>query len=64
MFVYVINSMFGQTVVESVKRLPNGVVSVVSTTDTTKAMHYEDVERLLTASERKARNLELAWLEI
>lgn len=56
--------MFGQTVVESVKRLPNGVVSVGSTTDTTKAMHYEDVERLLTASERKARNLELAWLEI
>ena len=44
MFIYVINSMFGQTVVESVKRLPNGVVSVGSTTDTTKAMHYEDVE--------------------
>ena len=64
MFVYVINSMFGQAVVESVKRLPNGVVSVGSTADTTKAMHYEDVERLLTASERKARNLELAWLEI
>lgn len=64
MFVYVVNSIFGQTVVESVKRLPNGVVSVVYTTDTTKAMHYEDVERLLTASERKARNLELAWLEI
>lgn len=64
MFVYVINSMFGQTVVESVKRLPNGVVSVGSTTDITKAMHHEDVERLLTASERKARNLELAWLEI
>ena len=56
--------MFGQTVVSGINRFPNGTVSVVTTTDVTKALHYEEVERLLTASERRAHNLELSWLEI
>lgn len=64
MFIYAINNMFGQTVVSGIDRLPNGTVSVVSTTDVTKALHYEEVERLLTASERRARGLELSWLEV
>ena len=64
MFIYTITNMFGTTVVSDVTRFSNGVVSVVSTTDVTKALHYEEVERLLTASERRARNLELSWLEI
>ena len=64
MLVYTINNMFGQTVVSKINRLPNGHVSVVSTTDTSKALHYEEVEKLLTVSERKERNLELGWLEV
>ena len=64
MFVYTINNMFGQTVVSKINRLPNGDVSVVSATDTSKALHYEEVEKLLTVSERKERNLELGWLEV
>ena len=64
MFVYTINNTFGQTVVSKINRLPNGSVSVVSTTDTSKALHYEEVEKLLTVSERKERNLELGWLEV
>lgn len=63
MFVYTITNMFGQTVVSKINRFPNGTVSVVSTTDVTKALHHEEVERLLTATERRARNLELSWLE-
>lgn len=64
MFVYTITNIFGQTVVSDVNRFPNGIVSVVTTTDVTKALHYEEVERLLTASERRARGLELSWLEV
>lgn len=64
MFVYTINNMFGQTVVSEIRRLPDGRVSVVSTTDITKALHYEEVEKLLTVSERRARGLEFSWLEI
>ena len=64
MFIYTITNMFGQTVVSGINRFPNGTVSVVTTTDVTKALHYEEVERLLTASERRAHNLELSWLEI
>ena len=64
MFVYIIDNIFGQTVVSKITRLPDGKASVVSTTDTTKALHYEEVEKLLTVSERRARGLELAWLEI
>lgn len=64
MFVYIIDNTFGQTVVSKINRLPNGNVSIVSTTDTTKALHYEAVERLLTANERRKHGLELAWLEI
>ena len=48
MFIYTITNMFGQTVVSAVNRLPNGTVSVVTRTDITKALHYEEVERLLT----------------
>lgn len=64
MFIYTITNMFGQTVVSAINRLPNGMVSVVTTSDVTKALHYEEVERLLTANERRAHNLELSWLEI
>ena len=64
MFVYTINNMFGQTVVSKINRLPNGNVSVVSTTDVSKALNYEEVERLLTTKERRERNLEFSWLEV
>lgn len=64
MFVYTIKNTFGQTIVSKINRLPNGNVSVVSTTDITKALHYEEVEKLLTVSERKARGLEFSWLEV
>ena len=64
MFVYIIQDVFGQTVVSDICRLPNGNVSVTSTTDTTKALHYETVERLLTTNERRNHGLELAWLEV
>ena len=64
MFVYTINNMFGQTVVSKINRLPNGSVSIVSTTDVSKALNYEEVERLLTVSERRARGLEFSWLEV
>ena len=64
MFIYTITNMFGQTVVSAINRFPNGTVSVVTTTDVTKALRYEEVERLLTSNERRARNLELSWLEI
>ena len=64
MLVYTINNMFGQTMVSKINRLPNGRVSVVSTTDASKALHYEEVGRLLTTKERRERNLELGWLEV
>lgn len=64
MFIYTITNMFGQAVVSAIHRFPNGMVSVVTTSDVTKALHYEEVEKLLTADERRARNLELAWLNI
>lgn len=64
MFVYTIRNMFGQTIVSKINRLPNGSVSVVSTTDPSKALHYEEVEKLLTVSERRARGLEFSWLEV
>lgn len=64
MFVYTIRNIFGQTVVSKITRLPDGKASVVSTTDTTKALNYEVVERLLTANERRKHGLELAWLEV
>ena len=64
MFVYTSSNMFGQTSVSEIHRLPNGNVSIVSTTDTTKALHYEEVEKLLTVSERRARGLEFSWLEV
>ena len=64
MFVYTINNMFGQTIVSEIHRLPDGNVSVVSTTDASKALNYEEVERLLTTKERRERNLELGWLEV
>ena len=64
MFVYTIRNMFGQTIVSKINRLPDGNVSVVSTTDISKALNYEEVERLLTVSERRARGLEFSWLEV
>lgn len=64
MFVYIIDDIFGQTVVSEITRLPDGKASVVSTTDTIKALNYEVVERLLTANERRKHGLELAWLEV
>ena len=64
MFVYTIRNMFGQTIVSEIRRLPNGNVSVVSTTDVSKALRYEEVERLLTTKERRARGLEFSWLEV
>ena len=64
MFVYTINNMFGQTIVSEIRRLPNGKPSIVSTTDTKKALHYEEVKKLLTVNERRNYNLELAWLEV
>lgn len=64
MFVYTISNMFGQTIVSKINRLPNGSVSIVSTTDISKALHYEEVEKLLTVSERRARGLEFSWLEV
>lgn len=64
MFIYTITDIFGTFVVSDINRFPNGIVSVVTTTDITKALHYEEVERLLTASERRARGLELSWLEV
>lgn len=64
MFVYAIKNMFGQTVVSEIHRLPDGRVSIVSTTDTSKALNYEEVERLLTTKERRDRNLEFSWLEV
>ena len=44
MLVYTINNLFGQTIVSEIRRLPNGKPSIVSTTDTSKALHYEEVE--------------------
>ena len=64
MFVYTIRNMFGQTIVSEIRRLPNGKPSIVSTTDTKKALHYEEVEKLLTVNERRKHGLELAWLEV
>lgn len=64
MFVYTIHNTFGQTIVSEIHRLPDGSVSVVSTTDISKALHYEEVEKLLTVSERRARGLEFSWLEV
>lgn len=64
MFVYTIRNTFGQTIVSKINRLPNGKPSIVSTTDTTKALHYEEVKKLLTVNERRNYNLELAWLEV
>ena len=64
MFVYTIRNMFGQTVVSEIHRLPDGSVSVVSTTDISKALNYEEVERLLTVNERRTRGLEFSWLEV
>ena len=64
MFVYTIRNMFGQTIVSKINRLPNGKPSIVSTTDPSKALHYEEVEKLLTVSERRARGLEFSWLEV
>lgn len=64
MFIYTITNMFGQAVVSAIHRFPNGTVSVVTTTDVTKALHYEEVDRLLTAGEKRAHNLELSWLNI
>lgn len=64
MFVYTINNIFGQTIVSEINRLPDGNVSVVSTTDASKALNYEEVEKLLTVSERRARGLEFSWLEV
>lgn len=64
MFVYTIRNMFGQTIVSKINRLPNGSVSIVSTTDVSKALNYEEVEKLLTVSERRARGLEFSWLEV
>ena len=64
MFVYTIRNMCGQTIVSEIRRLPNGNVSVVSTTDVSKALRYEEVERLLTTKERRARGLEFSWLEV
>ena len=64
MFVYTINNIFGQTIVSEINRLPDGNVSVVSTTDASKALNYEEVERLLTTKERRDRNLEFSWLEV
>lgn len=64
MFVYTIRNLFGQTFVSEIARLPDGSISVVSTTDASKALHYEEVERLLTAKERRDRNLEFNWIEV
>ena len=64
MFVYTIDNMFGQTFVSEITRLPDGSISVVSTTDASKALHYEEVERLLTAKERRDRGLKFNWLEV
>ena len=64
MFVYTISNMFGQTIVSEIRRLPNNKPSIVSTTDIKKALHYEEVEKLLTANERRNYNLELSWLEV
>lgn len=64
MLIYTITNVFGTTAVSKVDRLPNGMVLVSTTTDVTKALHYEEVERLLTASERRAHNLDLSWLEV
>ena len=64
MFVYTIRNMFGQTIVSKINRLPNGKPSIVSTTDTKKALHYEEVNNLLTVHESRNYSLELSWLEV
>lgn len=64
MFVYTIRDLFGQTIVSEIHRLPDGSVSVVSTTDASKALHYEEVERLLTVKERRVQGLKFDWLEV
>lgn len=64
MFVYTIRNLFGLTFVSEIVRLPDGSVSVVSTTDASKALHYEEVERLLTVKERREQGLKFDWLEV
>ena len=56
MFVYTIRNMFGQTIVSKINRLPNGKPSIVSTTDTKKALHYEEVEKLPPSKQRELLN--------
>ena len=63
MFVYFRNDIFGQFVVSEVRRLPDGKASVVMTDDTTKSLSYEEVQELLSVTERRSHNLELGWLE-
>lgn len=64
MFVYTIRNLFGLTFVSKITRWPDGSISVVSTTDASKALHYEEVERLLTVKERRDRGLKFDWLEV
>ena len=64
MFVYTIRNMFGQTIVSEIRPLHNAKPSIMSTKNTKKALHYEEVKKLLTVNERRNYNLELAWLEV
>lgn len=59
-FVYFEESMFGRNIVSQIKETPFGISIVF---DNRNPMPYEEVERLLTVSEIRARNLVLGWID-
>lgn len=59
-FVYFKESMFGISIVSEIRETPFGISIVF---DNRKPMPYEEVERLLTVSEIRSRNLVLGWID-
>lgn len=60
MFVYFQETMFGPQIVSRITRTPFGVSIVF---DNSKPMHYDEVEKLLTVSEKQSYNLELGFVD-
>jgi hypothetical protein len=60
MFVYFQETTFGQQIVSQIKRTPFGVSIIY---DNSKPMHYEEVNKLLTVSEKQSHNLVLGFVD-
>lgn len=62
--VYFQETMFGRSVVENITKTPFGV-SVVTTDNTSKAMHWEAVENTCSSfgTTPKALNLTMGYIE-